>query len=75
MDALVEAIALLGLAVSIWGIFHCLRTGVATPGHYIPSSRDKQPVLFRVQLTVYALVACASLALATQCVSRAGLDW
>lgn len=71
-----EAIALLGLtAFLIWGICHCLRTGVATPGHYIQSSRDKQPLLFWLQLAVYALAALGSFALAIQFFGRAGWDW
>ena len=76
MSALIEALALFGITtLLIWGLRYCLRTGVATPGHYIQSNRDKQPVLFWLQVFIYALAALASFALAIQCLGRAGLEW
>ncbi|MES3094506.1 hypothetical protein [Sphingomonas aerolata] len=76
MSALIEALALFGItALLIWGLRRCLRTGVATPGHYIQSNRDQQPVLFWLQLSVYALAALASFALAIQCLGHASPGW
>lgn len=76
MSALIEALVLFVItALLIWGLGYCLRTSVAAPGHYINSNRDKQPVRFCLQLSVYALAALASFALAIQCLGRAGLEW
>jgi hypothetical protein len=67
MNSTVEAGLLIILAAVLgWGIRHCLKTGSATPGHYIRSDREREPVLFWLQLTVYGLAGFAALALALQ---------
>ena len=44
MSVLTEALALFAIThFLIWGLRYSLRTGVATPGHYIQSNRDQQP--------------------------------